>query len=115
MTISLEKVAFHGRHGLFPQETRVGNEFVVDLSVRIPYSEGIGDDDIDGTVSYADLYAIVKEEMAIPRKLLETAAAAIAARITEKWDIVESGCVTICKSNPPIAGMTGTAKISLEF
>ena len=113
--ISLNDIRFHARHGVFQQENAVGNEFSVDVSLTIPYNPGVEDDDLDATISYADVYEIIAEEMKRPRKLLEAVAASIAKRFTAKWPEIEKGHITICKSTPPIAGITGNAAVTLNF
>lgn len=113
--ISLDGLRFHAFHGVFPQESKVGNEFIVDLSVRIPFSEKTGDDSLDSTISYADLYFIVADEMKKPRKLMETVAASIRARIADCYPQVLSGSIRICKTNPPIPNMCGSASVRLIF
>ena len=70
--ISLADLHFHAHHGVFSQENKVGNDFSVTLTVRIPFSENVMDDDLSATISYAELYGIVEEEMNHPRKLLMT-------------------------------------------
>lgn len=97
-----------------PQERKAGNDFSVSVEVRYN-PECILSDELENTVSYAELYEIVKQEMEMPRKLLECVAGHIVERITEFWPIVESGRVTITKLTPPIRGITGSAAVSLDF
>lgn len=113
--ITLADLQFHAFHGVMPQETMVGNEFVVSVTVRIPYSANILDDDLDVTISYADIYEIVEDEMRKPKKLIETVAALICERISSHWGQITSGEITISKSTPPINGITGSAKVRLFF
>ncbi|MDE5874019.1 MAG: dihydroneopterin aldolase [Muribaculaceae bacterium] len=113
--ISLAGLDFHAYHGVFNQERRVGNRFVVDVSVRFPYNENILDDNLADSISYADIFQIVAEEMSRPRNLLETVAATMVSKIKETWPFISSGHVTICKSTPPIANCTGAAKVTLFF
>lgn len=113
--ITLSDLRFHSYHGVLPQENKVGNEFSVTVSVMIPYSAEILGDNLDATISYADIYEIVEQEMATPRKLLETVAARIRNRITHNWEQISGGYITICKSTPPISGITGNAKVTLFF
>lgn len=113
--ISLEDLRFHSFHGVMPQEKLVGNEFTIDISIKIPYSDSILNDDIENTISYADIFDIVKNEMGKPRKLIETVATCIAKRISAKWSDIISGQITICKSAPPIENISGQAKVTLFF
>lgn len=113
--ISLADLTFHSNHGVMPQETIVGNEFSVSVTVTIPFDEAIAEDDLDATVNYALLHDIVADEMSRPRKLLEAVAASMAERIKRRWRQCLRGSITICKSTPPIAGTTGKAKVTLVF
>lgn len=113
--IALTNLRFHGMHGVWEQENKVGNEFIVTVRVRIPADGSISDDNLDSTISYADIFYIVKEEMAKPRKLLETVASSIQERIEERWPIITSGSITICKSIPPIATISGSSEVTLFF
>ncbi|MDE5886310.1 MAG: dihydroneopterin aldolase [Muribaculaceae bacterium] len=113
--IALNNLRFHSFHGVFPQETKVGNEFIVNLIVRVPPSDAMINDLPEGTVSYADLYAVVEEEMKKPGKLLESVAERIRASLLDKFPQIESGQVSICKSTPPIANISGSATVCLFF
>lgn len=113
--ITLADLRFHSFHGVMPQETKVGNEFCVSVSVRIPYSPDILNDDLDATISYADIYEIVSAEIKTPKKLLETVAARIRHEILSRWSNICGGEITISKSTPPITGITGCAKVRLFF
>lgn len=113
--IALEHLGFHSLIGVMAQEKVVGHDFVVDLAVRIPYSEGVERDDMDATISYADLYEVVRMEIEKPRDTIEAVAASIVNEITRRWPQIESGGISICKSTPPITGITGSAKVSIFF
>ncbi|MDE6769217.1 MAG: dihydroneopterin aldolase [Muribaculaceae bacterium] len=113
--IALTGLRFFGRHGVLEQEKKVGNEFIVDVKVRIPYSKEILSDDLEATISYADIYGIVSEEMGKPRKLLETVAGTIHSKIAHRWPQITSGSIKICKSNPPIAHISGSSEVTLFF
>lgn len=77
--ITLHKMKFFAYHGVGEQERVVGNHFEVTLKVYCPMEKAMTDDDLDGTVNYADLYATVEAEMAKPSLLLEN----VAYRITQ--------------------------------
>lgn len=113
--IGLTNLRFHARHGVWEQENKVGNEFIVDVKVRIPYTEEILTDDLNSTISYADIYEIVENEMGKPRKLLETVAAAVLSRLKAIRPGITSGSIRICKSNPPIARISGSSEVTLFF
>ena len=113
--ICLNDLVFYSYHGVFEEERKNGNEFHVWLKVTLPYKDGIESDDLNATVSYADLYKIVAWEMQQPRNLLERVASGIVKRIRERYPKITGGSVKIEKRRPPIPGMIGTASVSLKF
>lgn len=113
MKVALRDCRFYGHHGVMEQEQVAGNEFSVSLEVVYTPGETISDD-IEKTISYADLYEIVKEEMEAPRKLLETVAASITDRICRRWPQVTRADVAITKITPPIPGITGSATVTFS-
>lgn len=78
--IYLKNVRFHAYHGVLPQETQVGNDYVVNLDVSYDFSRAMETDELAGTLNYAELYELVKQEMEIPSKLLEHVAGRIGKR-----------------------------------
>lgn len=119
--IILEDIRLFARHGVFEHETRDGNEFEVNLSVSYPASDGTStqqsseSDNIDSTVSYARLFEIIREEMALPRKLLETVASSIIKRIKTEYPYISAASCKISKIIPPISGFTGRASVSYKY
>lgn len=113
--ISLENLILRGNHGVFPQERTVGNDFQVDLKVAIPMPAGIEHDELDDTISYADLYDVLKSEFDIPSRLLEHVCLRVAKKIRQRWPLVQSGEIKIVKLTPPIPGFNGQAAVKNFF
>ena len=113
--ISLDDIRFHAFHGVEDFEREFGNEFRVSLSVNLPYVSEMENDELSHTVSYADLYEIVKEVMATPCKLLETVALKIASKIKTTYPQITGGNISIQKLRPPIKEMLGSASVTLNF
>ena len=102
--VRLEGVVFYGFHGVSKSEQELGQRFVVDLEVERNLGIAGCSDDINDTVSYVDLYKLVKEIMEGPsRHLLENLAETIAQRILD-FHQVESVRVEIKKPEVPIKG-----------
>ena len=72
--IEFRRMTFYAYHVVAPQETRVGNTFIVDLILTAPLENAVWSDDLSDTNNYATVYATEKAEMAIPSRLLEHAA-----------------------------------------
>lgn len=109
--ISLDNVRMFGNHGVFEQERTVGNEFEINLKVEYPDELREGEDCLASTLSYAELFEIVKNEMSKPRQLLETVAKEIIGTIKKKYPKAGRAECRITKLRPPISGMTGSASV----
>lgn len=108
--INLNDLRFYSRIGVSDQERKVGNEYAVNVSVAYDASL-FQEEDLDSSISYADIYEVIKEEMRIERLLLESTALHISKRISERWEKVEEISVKIDKSAPPVTGITGNCGI----
>ena len=113
--IQLKNLRFYSYHGVLEHERRNGNLFIVNLTVTIPFNEGIDNDELESTISYEDLFTIVREEMATPGKLLEKVALNIRDSIKEKFSQIERGTIEIEKVHAPIKEMLGSAAVTLNF
>lgn len=100
--IFLRNMRFHAYHGVLEQEQTVGNDYLVNLTVDYDFSCAMKTDELSGTVSYADLFKLVKEEMAKPSKLLEHVAGRIGKRIFSEYPSIEKMQLSINKVNPPM-------------
>ena len=109
--ISLEGLEFHAYHGVYPHERSSGNKFEVDIVVETEFLEAAFQDDLSGTINYEGLYALVKNEMNKPSKLLETVGHAIAEKILKSFESAISVEVKISKFNPPIGGVCKKASV----
>ncbi len=113
--ITLHKMKFFAYHGVGEQERVVGNHFEVTLKVYCPMEKAMTDDDLDGTVNYADLYATVEAEMALPSLLLENVAYRITQAVKKNFPTVTGGEITISKLTPPFKCDMEKVDITIEF
>jgi dihydroneopterin aldolase len=111
--VALEGLEFHAFHGVYPHERESGNWFLIDVSVDTDFSLAAEQDELNGTVNYETLFKIVKQEMEIPSKLLETVAEKIVDNILNTFPQVEQVELKISKINPPIGGKCSKASITL--
>ena len=81
MKITLHEMRFYAYHGVFPQEQRVGNQFVVELTFWADVAGSVRSDELEETISYADVYEVVKAEMDIPSRILEHVVGRISERL----------------------------------
>jgi len=105
--IELKGLQFYSFHGLYDEEKKIGGEFVVDVFAKLDSSHHEVSS-IEETVNYADVFAIIKNEMNQPRELLETLTQSIVEKIHEKFSSLKEIEVRVEKKAPPIVGFTGT-------
>ena len=102
--IKVENIRVNAFHGCLKEETKIGGEYRVDLTVKANLDTSSKSDALSDTVDYVLLNKIVKEEMAIPTKLLETVAKRILNRVFLESRLVTKAMVSVSKLNPPIGG-----------
>lgn len=102
LTIRLDGLRFHACHGVSEQERLIGQDFTVSLRLDvIPDSRALIADQLDGTVNYAAVYALVRREMEQPSRLVEHVAARIARSLLTDFRAIQSVHITVLKDNPP--------------
>lgn len=105
--IELKELNFYSYHGALPHERRIGNHFVVSLTVSFDATQVMQSDDLTLGVNYANLYTLVSEEMSTDSQLLEHVAHRILSRIGQDYSRITSATVSITKTTPPISGFKG--------
>lgn len=111
--IYLRNVRFHAFHGVLPQEGIVGNDYLVNLVVDYDFSSAMKTDDLQGTLNYAEVYQKVREEMAVPSKLLEHVAGRIAHRLFYDFLEIQKLQLSITKVNPPMGADSDGAGVEV--
>ena len=103
-SIKLKNIKIFAYHGCMDEEGRIGSDYRVDLTVKGDLSNSAKTDSLKDTIDYVHLNRIVKEEMAIRSKLLETVAERILDRVLNELILVQKVAVDVSKINPPIGG-----------
>lgn len=111
--ILLTGMRFHARHGVSQQEQTVGNTFIVDIQLECPLEAAMQSDNLNDTVNYGEVYAVVRRQMDVPSRLLEHVAARIIKALTDRFPQITGGRLRLEKTNPPITGFTGTAAVEI--
>lgn len=104
--ICLKNVRLYAYHGVLEQERVVGNNYIINLSLEYNVEKAALSDDVCHTISYSEVFDIVKQTMQQPRNLLETVAYNIAQNLFNKFEKIESINIELTKENPPM-GMVG--------
>ena len=113
MRISLNKLLFVGYHGLYPEEKKLGNNYSVEIDIDFVPKQGLIEQ-LDQTIDYVLVYAIVKKWMEIPTPLLETLIGKIADDILLEQPLAEKVMVKITKLHLPIPLFEGNVSVKIE-
>ena len=111
--IKLENIRLFAHHGCLKEETIIGSDYRVDLKVKADLARSAESDKLIDTIDYVFLNKVVREEMSIPSKLLETVAKRIMSRIFSEDKLVRKATVSVSKINPPIGGDVEMVTIKL--
>lgn len=112
--ISLKNIRVYAYHGCLREEEQIGSDYLVNLTVRADLSQAAKTDLLVDTVDYVKLQDIVRQEMGMRAKLLETVAQRIVDHIFEKLETVAEVKVSVAKRNPPIGGDVAEVKVTLK-
>lgn len=112
-SIRLQDMRFYAYHGVMEQERRVGGEYLVSLQVEADLSGAVMSDAVADTVNYAELYDVVRQEMAQPSQLLEHVAGRIGQRVLDEFPQVTALTVRVTKCNPPMGADCKGASVEI--
>ena len=113
MHIYLNDLIFNGFHGVYPAEKKIGNTFKVDVRIQMtPTNKTI--DQLEQTIDYVQVYALIQKIMAVPTPLLETIVTNIADQILAAHPMAESVYVKITKQQLSVPYFQGTTAVDIE-
>lgn len=113
--ITIKGLRIYAYHGVFPQENRIGNDFTVDAVLKFPCPRAVADDNLDGTINYADVVDIIKAEMSVPSKLLEHVAGRIQRAVCQRYPQITGGEIAVTKLRPPITAELDSISFTLAW
>ena len=99
--ISVEGIRVFAYHGHLPEEAVLGGHFIVNVWVEAETSFVEKSDDLNDTVDYVKIIAIVNKEMAIRADMIEVTAKRIVDAILP-LNKVQKVTVEVEKIQPPI-------------
>ena len=113
--ISLNRLRFHARHGVLPQERATGGEFIVSVRAKYLFDKALESDNVDDTINYAEIFEIINKEMLTPSCLLEHLAGRIGRSIFNRMPMIESLDITVEKTNLPMGADSDGAAVELHL
>lgn len=111
--IILDQLVLYAYHGVMPQENIVGNEYRINLRLKVDFSSAAKTDEVAQTVNYAEVYKSVKDEMDISSKLLEHVAYRICNRLFTDFCAIQEIEIKLVKRNPPMGADVDASAVEL--
>ena len=112
--IAIENMRFYSHHGCFEQERVIGTNFRVDLWLETDTARAERSDRLEDTINYLAVYQVVKQEMAVPSRLLEHVARRIGDGVLAGFAAVDAVVVKVSKLNPPLGGQMEAVSVEIE-
>ena len=113
--IEIHDMRFYAHHGCFEEERKIGTHFRVDLAFEVDTSRAEVSDNIEDTVSYLDVYQIVKREMQVPSHLLEHVARRVGEAVLAQFPDTMTVMVKVHKLNPPLGGQMDSVSVQVKL
>ncbi len=113
--IVITGMRFYAYHGVLPEETRLGQEFLVDAELYLDLQGAGRDDDIRQTVNYGKVYRTVKAIVeGSTFKLIEAVAERVAAEVLAQYANVQAVTIRVHKPRAPIPGALGGVMVEIQ-
>lgn len=117
--LRIRNLTFYARHGLLPEEARLGQRFEVDVELRVDLAPAGAADDPSRTIDYAALCKVVEETVTGQRRfqLVEGLAEAVAAAVGVRAAAVFGAAavvVRVRKPNPPVDAVFDGLEVEIE-
>lgn len=112
--IKVSGIKLYAHHGCLPEETKIGGHYAVNVIMHTDFLEAAKTDDLSKTIDYVHVNRVVKEEMAVPSKLIEEVGYRILQRLKKELNNLQKCSVEIIKLTPPINGDVESVAVILE-
>lgn len=112
--IEINDMRFYAYHGCFEQERAIGTYFRVDMRFEADTERAERTDCIFDTVSYLDVYQVVKREVGQSSNLLENVARRICDSVLNRFPAINVVDVKVAKLNPPLGGQIESVSVAVS-
>ncbi len=110
----MNQLAFYGYHGVFAEEKKLGQRFIVDLVLQVELARAGTTDHLDDTINYGEVYEKVKEIVEGQSfRLVESVAERIANDLLNSFPLLQECTVKVIKPDPPIPGHYQSVAVEL--
>ena len=112
--ININNIRVYAHHGCLPEETIIGGWYRVDVKISTNFHQATITDNLSDTTDYVLVNRLVKEQMAIPSKLIEHVGQRILTEIKKNITNWTNLHICLTKFNPPIQGDVESVSIEIS-
>lgn len=113
--IHIDGLEVFANHGVYPEETALGQKFVVSLTLYTDLSRAGATDDLDASIDYGKVCHVVDAYLRTHAcKLIEAAAEGVAAHVLATWPALMAVRVRLEKPWAPIGLPLSTVAVEIE-
>jgi len=98
--IALEGLQFYAYHGVYEEESLIGNQYTIDVYIETSFQGAAETDDVSQTINYETVFLVCQAEMRKPVKLIETLAQNIIWALKHQFNTIQEVKIRIGKQNP---------------
>lgn len=112
--ITMKNCAFFAHHGVYEEETRLGQRFFIDAVLTVDPKGALEEDRIEGTVHYGEAFAVIEKVVTGKnRYLIESLALEIARGLREEFHQITRAEITVRKPNAPVPGILDHVEVTV--
>ncbi|OYU47028.1 MAG: dihydroneopterin aldolase [Rhizobiales bacterium PAR1] len=113
--ISLSRIGVFAHHGVYAEEEKLGQRFYISVTLGLDLTEAGRNDDLEASVSYADIAQLVQEIAVGQRfRIIEALAEAIATAILAGYPRVADIAVTVEKPGAAVAAILDGIAVTIS-
>ncbi|WP_134702183.1 dihydroneopterin aldolase [Ammoniphilus sp. YIM 78166] len=106
---------FYGYHGVYPEENKLGQRYIVDIELYLDLSRAGQTDNLDHTINYSQVYELCKDTVENETyQLVEKVAQQIAEKSLQKFSLLDELLVRVVKPDPPIPGHYDSVAVEIR-
>lgn len=114
-SIRLEGIEVTAPVGYYAEERETGVPFLITLELCTDFSGTEMTDDITHTINYEEIVRLIRDEMAVPAKLIEHVAYRIKNKLTGLFPSIISLRLELRKLHPPLELKTAAATVVIDY
>ncbi len=113
--ISIQRIGVFAYHGVYEEEGRLGQRFYISIDAHLDLRPAGRADDLEKSVSYADVAARVQEIAVGQRyRIIEALAEAVADDLLRTFPLIEDISITVEKPGAAVAAILDSISVTIH-